>query len=168
MEEAAQTLYDTGYTDAKALLVQGGMTEAQAEATLAPLATARNSIHQADARGFASTLGTIVEKFIPDEALPQFQKDFAGKPMETWFGGAVEAAAPTSKYVKQLEVKHAAAIEEAKATSFAAGAASPGGQATQRSTQSAARMTRSSFMAMTPDERAEAWRDHPEEVAALT
>jgi hypothetical protein len=119
-------------------------------------------------------LAEVAGDLLPADAHDAFNKavvDANGKALSIgeWLKQVVEHGAAGSQHVKTLMAEHEAALKKARADGWVEGNKAPQGQASQNGgNTTAGKLTSEQFMAMTPDQRAQAWRERPAEVEALS
>lgn len=92
----------------------------------------RGDVRAIEQRESFMVLADAALALIPEDKHADFEKAVSkGLPIGEWFKHAVEHAAPTSAYVKQLQKEHEAAVAKAHADGFAEGAGAPKGQFSQ-------------------------------------
>lgn len=115
-------------------------------------------------------LALIADEILPDdEAREAFVKAAHEKDPATWLQSFAEVFAPSTKAWQTRERAHEAEVKKAKADGYIEGQKSPiGDPNTGGGKGSSGALTRDRWLQMTPDERAQAWRERPAEVQAIS
>ena len=114
-------------------------------------------------------LAAHVIAMFPDEAAAAKFVDAVkdGLDMAAWQRTANEHLAPHTKAWKARELEFATEKAKAKAEGFEEGKKAPSGQPSQRNAAGSHSLTSDEFAAMTEQQKAQVWRERPEEVRAL-